>query len=1034
MKCRAILPVVLVVAVLGLLAGALPAGAQSERILNFKSVVVVHPDASMTVTEDITVKATGREIKEGIVRDFPTTFRDRQGKTVTVGFEVQAVLRDGQTEPYHIQSAANGVRIYIGQKPVFLRPGVYTYTIKYRVDRKLEFLKDFDELYWNVTGNGWTFPIDRAKAVIVLPGGEIYGYVAYTGYHGERGKDVRVKHGDHGIFFTTTRGLAPKEGLTIAVAWSKGVVHEPSVQNKVWFFLRDHQPWAAPATAQSERILNFKSVVVVHPDTSMTVTEDITVKANGRKANYGIVRDFPTTYRDRQGNTVTVGFELEEVLRDGDSVPYDTQPAANRVKIYIGKPGGPPGVYTYTIKYRVDRKLEFFKEFDELYWNVTGNLRTFPIDRAEVVVKLPPGAKILRSAAYTGYYGDYEKAGQDVTVKPGDRNIVFTTTRGLTPREELTIAVAWPKGVVHEPRILNFKSVGVVHPDASMTVTEDITVKTTRHEISYGIVRDFPTNYQDRQGNTVTVGFEVQAVLRDGQTEPYHIQSAANGVRIYIGQKQVFLPPGVYTYTIKYRVDRKLDFFKEFDELSWNVTGNGWTFPTKYARSMVKVGWTLPIDRTEAVIKLPPGAKILRSDAYTGKNGERRHDVTVNPGDRDIVFTTTRGLAPREELTIAVAWPKGVVHEPDNQASPGAAPATAQSKRILNFKSVGVVHPDASMTVTEDIMVKATKRERIYSIVRDFPTTYRDRRGRTVTVGFELKEVLRDGDSVPYSTERAANGVKIEIEYPPPGVYNYTIKYHVDQALGFFQDFDQLFWNVTGNGWTFPIDRAQAVIQLPPGAKILRSAAYTGNNEERALDVTVKPGDRDIVFTTTRGLAPKEGLTIAVALPKGVVHEPSVQKKVWFFLRYKLDEMTVGFVCLSLLLGFYLWTWRRVGRDPAPGTIIPLFSPPRGLSPAAVRFVSRMGFDDKTFAVALVDMAVKGAVQIQEDGRDYTLVRRDALQAPLSRGEQLIAARLFIGGGSIKLVNENHTRIKSAIDALKKNLNTELEKIYVATN
>jgi uncharacterized membrane protein YgcG len=367
----------------------------------------------------------------------------------------------------------------------------------------------------------------------------------------------------------------------------------------------------------------------------------------------------------------------------------------------------------------------------------------------------------------------------------------------------------------------------------------------------------------------------------------------------------------------------------------------------------------------------------------------------------------------------------------------GAAPAMAQSERILNFRSVVVVHPDASMTVTEDITVKATGRQIRRGIVRDFPTTYRDRLGNTVTVGFKVLEVLRDGQTEPYHIQSAANGVKIYIGqkkvFLRPGVYTYTIRYQVDRELGFFKDFDELYWNVTGNGWTFPIDRAEAVIELPSGAKILRYAVYTGYQGERGHDVTVKPGDRDIVFTTTRGLAPKEGLTVAVAWPKGVVHEPSGQEKVGFFLRDN-QAMAVGFVWLVLLLGFYLWAWYQVGRDPAKGTIIPLFSPPRGFSPAGVRFVSRMGFDDKAFAAAVVDMAVKGAVQIQEDGSDYTLVRRDAGQAPLARGEQLIAARLFSRGGSIKLENENHTRIKSAIDALKKNLKTELEKIYFATN
>ena len=217
------------VTVLALLAGAVPASAQSERVLNFKSFVKVHPDASMTVTEDISVQATGSKIKRGIIRDFPTTYRDRLGNTVRVGFKVEEVWRDGRPEPYHTQSAANGVKIFIGKQDVFLQAGVHTYTIRYRVDRELGFFKDFDELYWNVTGNGWTFAIDRAEAYIELPAGaKILNSAAYTGYQGGRGHDYTVRAGDHDIVFQTTRRLAPKEGLTVAVSWPKGVVHEPS--------------------------------------------------------------------------------------------------------------------------------------------------------------------------------------------------------------------------------------------------------------------------------------------------------------------------------------------------------------------------------------------------------------------------------------------------------------------------------------------------------------------------------------------------------------------------------------------------------------------------------------------------------------------------------------------------------------------------------------------------------------------------------------------------------------------------------------
>jgi uncharacterized membrane protein YgcG len=367
----------------------------------------------------------------------------------------------------------------------------------------------------------------------------------------------------------------------------------------------------------------------------------------------------------------------------------------------------------------------------------------------------------------------------------------------------------------------------------------------------------------------------------------------------------------------------------------------------------------------------------------------------------------------------------------------GATAASAQSERILNFKSFIQVHPDASMTVTEDITVQATGQEIKRGIIRDFPTTYRDRLGNTVTVGFKVEEVLRDGRTEPYRVESASNGVKIRIGQKDvilrSGQYTYTIRYRVDRELGFFKDFDELYWNVTGNGWTFAIDRAEAYIELPAGAKILKSAAYTGYQGDRGQDFSVRSDDNLIVFKTTRPLDSREGLTVAVSWPKGVVQEPSSQERMGFFFRDNVAT-AIGLVWLAVLLGFYLWAWFRVGRDPAGGTIIPLYSPPAGFSPAGVRFVSRMGYDDKAFAAAVVDMAVKGGVLIKEDDGDYTLVRKEGAMGALSRDEQLVTGQLFSGGKSVKLENTNHTRIQAAIDALKKNLQTELEKIYFITN
>ena len=202
----------------------------------------VNADGSLDVTEKISVNAESREIKRGILRDFPTTYTDRKGLRVVVGFDVVSVRRDGHAEPYAIEGLSNGKRIRIGSADVFLDHGLHTYEISYRTTRQLGFFADYDELYWNVTGNGWTLPIEEATAIIRLPpGGKILQHAEYTGNQGESGHDARVLSGTGNEYRAiTTRRFEAGEGLTVAVAWQKGIVAPPGDTEKYLWFLRDN--------------------------------------------------------------------------------------------------------------------------------------------------------------------------------------------------------------------------------------------------------------------------------------------------------------------------------------------------------------------------------------------------------------------------------------------------------------------------------------------------------------------------------------------------------------------------------------------------------------------------------------------------------------------------------------------------------------------------------------------------------------------------------------------------------------------------
>ncbi len=366
-------------------------------------------------------------------------------------------------------------------------------------------------------------------------------------------------------------------------------------------------------------------------------------------------------------------------------------------------------------------------------------------------------------------------------------------------------------------------------------------------------------------------------------------------------------------------------------------------------------------------------------------------------------------------------------------------PAVQAQERILEFHSDIEVQVDASMTVTETIRVRAEGKQIKRGIYRDFPTSYRDRLGNRYRVGFEVLAVTRDGEPEAFHRERRRNGVRVYIGrkelYLSPGIYTYTLRYRSNRQLGFFAEHDELYWNVTGNDWAFAIERASAAVRLPRIApSLLRLHAYTGPAGSRGKDYIARADPAGgAYFESTRVLPPRQGLTIVVEWPKGYVSAPTLAAQARWVLRdnRELAALALG---LGALLGYYWLAWLKVGRDPRPGVIVPQYVPPKAYSPASMRFIRRMGYDQRTFAAALVNLAVKGYLRITEDEGDFTLERAERNDVALAPGEQALVKKLFSALHVVPLKQQNHAVIGGALKAHKNALRRNYEKIYFLAN
>lgn len=369
-------------------------------------------------------------------------------------------------------------------------------------------------------------------------------------------------------------------------------------------------------------------------------------------------------------------------------------------------------------------------------------------------------------------------------------------------------------------------------------------------------------------------------------------------------------------------------------------------------------------------------------------------------------------------------------------------------ERITSFASDIVVNFDGTMSVSETIEVLSEGDAIVYGIVREFPTYYRASRGinYNYSVPFIVKAIGHNGKSSPFRVEEAFNGKRVYIGSGDskinPGMHTYTIAYETNRQIGFFKDHDELYWNVTGNGWRLPIDKATARVQLPEGVPMHATTAegYTGPQGAQDQHYTSTIEHNTIIFSTTQALRPHEGLTIVVTFPKGFVTAPSLFQKVqWFFQDNKI-YLFVG-SCLVFLLGLLIAGFIIARRKNKPGTVIPLFYPPKDMPPSAVGTMEHMTFDNKLLSADIVDLAVRGFITIAYDqgaflsGGTYTLTLNDqkdagALEKKSSAYDKELLAALFKQDKSIIISNKNNANVAAALKKCKA-YNREHLKPYV---
>lgn len=347
---------------------------------------------------------------------------------------------------------------------------------------------------------------------------------------------------------------------------------------------------------------------------------------------------------------------------------------------------------------------------------------------------------------------------------------------------------------------------------------------------------------------------------------------------------------------------------------------------------------------------------------------------------------------------------------------------------------------NGTLTVTETIRVYAEGNQIRRGIYRDFPLTFTDAEGREREVGFKILSVERDGRPEPYRTETIRRGIRIYFGSADvlldPGFHQYRLTYETTRQIRFFDTHDELFWNVTGTEWAFPIHRASATVTLPEGVRAEELTVFTGPLGATGKDARAENRGNQASFETTRELGAQEGLTIGVKMPTGSISRPTPEQERALFFQDNRN-LFLAFGGLVLVVGYYLWAWLSVGRDPPRGVVVPRWDAPDGISPALVNYIDEKGFGGQgwtAISAAFLNLAVKGLVELQDLKQSIVVTRTDKAAGDLPTGEKVLLGALGAAGTSLAIDKANGKRVQTLGGNFRDAMEKEHRRKYYLAN
>lgn len=353
--------------------------------------------------------------------------------------------------------------------------------------------------------------------------------------------------------------------------------------------------------------------------------------------------------------------------------------------------------------------------------------------------------------------------------------------------------------------------------------------------------------------------------------------------------------------------------------------------------------------------------------------------------------------------------------------------------------------------ITETIYYNFSESNR-HGIYRQIPESFKAN-GNLSPIDIKIKSITNE-EGKPYKfVNQSFSGIDLKIGDPDKYVDSkeiYVIKYLVKNPIGFFENNDEFYWNLTGNDWVVStISNVHAKIEFPETIEgRIGSYNYCGLIGSNSSCGSFFVSGHVVRFDSYKVFNSGEGVTIDLEFDKGIISEPTVLDNIIGMI-WKYLPVLVAFI-LAILIFIKVFkvqieTTRLYKKFKSSHPDMVQYTPEKFSVIEASFFHDGKSIPSKDVAGFIVWCAIEGYIKIIEDDGDYCFDKLDGFNKLENDTEkdfinQLSKIRIKKEIGFSRVVDRNEDRnsnlLKSTISSViikqvMKSFTSSLFNMYV---